>query len=166
MMPIKSAPTASDMMDCTIHSIGLEMRLDEIVAYLIQHELSSVVVVRQDGAKRRLLGFLSEADCLECMGNELFYGNPSPTQTAATIMRKHPTCVTPSTDLFTLTSIFTSHRFRQMPVVENDNFVGMVYRRDVLKAVDSYYRDYMSFKEHERSPIDIHQIMNHRFTVR
>ncbi len=81
-------------------------------------------------------------------------------------MRKHPTCVTPNTDLFALTSIFTSHRFQQMPVVENDNFFGMVYRRDVLKAVDSDYRDWMSKKEHERSPIDIHQIMNHRFIVR
>jgi hypothetical protein len=54
----------------------------------------------------------------------------------------------------------------QMPVLENDNFVGMAYRRDVLKVADSCYRGWMSLKEHERSSIDIHQIMNHRFTVR
>ena len=36
------------------------------------------------------------------MSNELFYGSPSQQQTAATIMRKHPVCVAPETELFTL----------------------------------------------------------------
>ena len=158
-------PLASDIMTSYVQTIGPKMKLADIISLLLKHKESSAPVVVEENGRRRLVGFVSEGDCLEYVGNELFYGNPTPPQTAETIMRKHPTCVGPETDLFTLTSIFTSHRFHHLPVVEDENLIGVVHRRDVLKAMDLFYRDWTRSRDRERFPVDLHQIMNHRFIV-
>ncbi|WP_246146431.1 CBS domain-containing protein [Rubripirellula lacrimiformis] len=152
-------------MTSKVQTIGPKMQLADIISFLLEHKLASTPVVDDQDGACRLLGFVSEGDCLEHVGNELFYGNPSPPQTAETIMRRHPTCVSSETDLFTLTSIFTSHRFHHLPVVQDGNLVGIVSRSDVLKAVDNYYRDWIRARDRERFPVDIHQIMNHRFIM-
>jgi CBS domain-containing protein len=164
-MQTETAPTALDIMTSRVQTVDPGMKLGEIVAVLLKHKLSNVPVVETQGDHRRLLGFVSEGDCLEFLGNELFYGNPSPTQTARTIMKKHPTCVAPETDIFTLTSIFTSHRYRHLPVVRDQNLLGIVSRRDVLKSLDEYSRSWDRTRDQEKFPIDIHKIMNHRFIV-
>ena len=164
-MATQSTPTAQDFMNHHVHTIEADMQLVDIVAFLLKHELSNVPVIKKDGNQRLLRGFVSEGDCLQFLANELFYGNPSPPQTAETIMKKHPTCVGPDMDVFTLTSIFTSHRFRHLPVVEEQNLLGIVSRRDILKALDEYYRDWSRSRDRERFPVDVHKIMNHRFIV-
>jgi CBS domain-containing protein len=164
-MPDEAAPTAGEIMNRHVHTIGPEMNLGEIATFLLKHNVSNVPVVEQTGDDRWLLGFVSEADCLEFLANELFYGNPSPLQTAKTIMKKHPSCVEPEIDIFTLTSIFTSHRYRHLPVVRDQNLLGIVSRRDILKSLDEYYRDWVRTRDRERFPADVHKIMNHRFIV-
>lgn len=161
----KDAPTAQDIMHAQVHTLEPNTGLAEIVGFLLKHELSNAAVVRQEGHNRVLLGFISEEDCLEFLANEVFYGNPSPPQTAETIMRKHPVCVGPDEDIFTLTSIFTSHHYRNLPVVDGGHLLGMVGRRDVIKALDQYYRDWMRTRSRDRFPVNLHEIMNHRFLV-
>ncbi|TWU23387.1 inosine 5'-monophosphate dehydrogenase [Novipirellula galeiformis] len=164
-MNIEPAPNAAEIMTSHIQTIGPAMKLDEIVTFLLKHQLSSVPVVDSQGEHQRLLGFLSESDCLEFMSNELFYGSPSPPQRAETIMKKHPVCVGSETDLFALTSIFTSHHYRHLPVVQDQNLLGIVSRRDILQSLDRYYRDWIRRKDVERFPVDVHQIINHRFIM-
>ena len=164
-MHTQAMPLASDIMTSYVHTVGPKMKLSDVTTFLLKHNRSSAPVVDESDGKRRLLGFISEGDCLEFLGNELFYGNPIPPLTAETIMRKHPTCVGPGTDLFTLTSIFTSHRFHHLPVVEGHNLVGVVDRSEVLKAVDRYYRDWTRNRDRERFPVDVHELMNHRFIM-
>lgn len=157
------APTARDVMHASVHTVNAEMQLSDVVTFLLKHEVSNAPVVRQEGDRRVLLGFISEGDCLEFLANEMFYGNPTPPQTAETIMKKHPVCVGPESDLFTLTSIFTSHRYRHLPVVEGDCLLGIVSRRDILRSLDQHYREWLQTKDRQRFPVDLHQIMNHRF---
>jgi CBS domain-containing protein len=164
-MHSETAPTAQDVMKRQVHTVSPEMHLGEITSFLLKHDVSNAPVVQQEGEERRLLGFVSEADCLEFLANELFYGNPSPPQTAETIMKKHPACVEPEIDIFTLSSIFTSHRYRHLPVVRDQNLLGIVSRRDILKSLDEYYRDWVRTRDRERFPADVHKIMNHRFIV-
>jgi CBS-domain-containing membrane protein len=161
----KDTPTALDIMNRHVQTIELDTSLADVVAFLIKHELSNVPVVRNENSQRILLGFVSEEDCLEFLANELFYGNPSPPQTAETIMTKHPVCVGPDEDIFTLTSIFTSHHYRHLPVVEGQHLLGIVSRRDIINALDQYYRDWTQTRDRERFPVDLHKIMNHRFLV-
>ncbi|GAA5511148.1 CBS domain-containing protein [Novipirellula caenicola] len=164
-MKTETAPTAQDLMNRDVRTIPPAMHLVDIVAFLQRHKLSNAPVTKREGNQQRLLGFVSEGDCLECLANELFYGNPSPVQTAETIMKRHPTCVTPETDIFTLTSIFMSHRFRHLPVVDGAILLGIVSRRDILKSLDKYYREWSDTRDHERFPVDLHEIINLRFLV-
>lgn len=165
-MTTQTVPTAQDIMQTHVHTVEPEMHLSDVVASLLKHKVSNAPVVQHEGKKQRLLGFISEGDCLEFLAAELFYGNPAPPQSAQTIMKMHPMCVEQDKDLFTLTSIFTSHRYRHLPVVEQDYLLGIVSRRDVLRSLDRYYRDWSSAKDSQRSPVDVHKIMNLRFLAR
>ena len=149
-----------------VHCVPPDMQLGEIVAFLLKHQISNAPVVRHEGTHKKLLGFISEGDCLEFLANEMFYGNPSPTQTAQTIMKKHPTCVGPDVDVFAITSIFMSHQLRHLPVVDADqNLLGIISRRDILTSLNEFYQKWTRESDRERFPVDIHKIMNHRFIV-
>ena len=80
-------------------------------------------------------------------------------------MRRHPVCVAPETDLFALASIFESHDYRHLPVTQDDYLLGIVIRRDVLRAVDKYYQLLVRQNSRERFPPDVHELINHRFLV-
>ncbi|WP_197171599.1 CBS domain-containing protein [Novipirellula aureliae] len=153
-------------MKVVTHTVAPETRLADVIDYLTRCGVSSVLVVREENGKRVLLGLLSEGDCLEHLSNELFYGSPMPIQTAATIMKRHPLCVTTDTDVFALSSIFVSHNYHYLPVIEGQFLVGIVCRSDVLRSLDEYYRQWVKLHDDERTPIDVHEIMNHRFLVK
>lgn len=158
-------PVASDIMNRRVETIDPGMELADVVSFLIKHDLSNAPVVKQEGDCRVLVGFVSEKDCLEFLSNELFYGNPSPAQTAETIMSKHPVCVGPDEDLFTLASIMTNHPYRHLPVVDGKQLVGIISRRDLIKTLEQYYRSWMKTRDRAHFRVDLHQIMNHRFIV-
>jgi CBS domain-containing protein len=162
----KSAPCAADYMTRHVHVITPDMPLGDVVQFLLQHEISNTPVVEIQNQKQVLIGFISERDCLEFLSNEAFYGCPSPPQTARTIMRMHPVCVSPDTELFTLASIFSSHSYRHLPVVEHDELIGIISRRDVLKALDEYYQDAIKSHDERRFRPDLRKIVNLRFLAK
>ena len=165
MSKTKATPLAKDFMTKHVHTVAPDMPLADVVSCLLKHKISNVPVVEKKDGGEILIGFVSEGDCLEFLSNELFYGNPSPPQTARTIMKRHPVCVTPDTNLFALASVFVNHRLRHLPVVEDQNLVGIVSRRDILKATDDYYRNLMKQRDKDRERPDIREIMYHRFMV-
>lgn len=166
-MAIHESPQAKDFMQRHLHSVTPDVPLAEIVALLLKHEISNVPVVQTEQGRSILVGFISERDCLEHLSNEAFYGSPMPPQTARTVMRKHPVCVGPDTELFTLVSIFVHHGYRHLPVVENDNhLLGLVSRRDILKALDHYYAQASQQHDQEHFPPNVRELIHHRFLMK
>ncbi len=159
------SPRAADFMTGQVCTVTPEMSLSDVIALLLKHGTSNAPVVDRRDGQPRLAGFISERDCLAALSDELFFGSPSPSQTAATVMRRHPVCVAPDTDLFALASIFAVHGYRHLPVVEGNELVGVVSRRDVLRAMDTYYREVLAATEMKRHPPDLHQIVNQRFIL-
>ncbi len=161
-------PRAGSLMNRHVRTVTPEMPLAEVVRTLVGHNISCAPVVDEaDEGKKLLVGFVSEQDCLEHLSNEMFHGNPRPPQTASTIMRRHPICVTPDTDVFTLASVFVNHGFRHLPVVESDNhLIGLVSRREILTALERFYDQTDDEYQREHFPPDLHQIINHRFIIR
>ncbi len=158
-----STPTASDFMSRGVKTVRSDMLLDKVVSFLLEHEISNAPVLDASAEGKRLVGFISERDCLEFLSNEAFYGSPSPAHRAETIMRKHPICVTPDTELFTLVSIFINHGYRHLPVTDHEQLLGIVSRRDVLRALDKHYREYgEDDPKHPRKP-DPSKLSSYRF---
>ncbi len=165
MIPTQKIPTAVDFMRADVRTISADMSLADITKFLLKHEISNAPVVETKEGRTRLVGFISERDCLAGLTNESFFGSPAPNQTAATLMRRHPICVAPETDLFALASILITHGYRHLPVTKDDELLGIVSRRDILRAVEQHYRNLVTQTTHERFPPDVHQLMNHRFLV-
>ena len=165
MKKTSEPPTAAEIMNRHVHCVEPDMTLSDVIRFMLKHEVSFVPVVdRRDGAER-LVGLVSEGDCLEHLSNELFFGTPMPPQRAETVMKRHLVCVAPTDDLFTLASILTSHRYRHIPVVDGDRLLGIISRRDILKSLVEFYRKWSESHDRERFPVDLHKIMNLRFLV-
>jgi CBS domain-containing protein len=159
------APQAKDFMNRQIQTVSPDMPLADVVSFLLKHGISNAPVVETSGNEKLLAGFISERDCLEFLANEAFYGSPAAPQTVRTMMRMHPVCVAPETELFTLANIFVHHGYRHLPVVENNHLLGLVSRRDILQALDDYYRQKLQERDQQRNPPDVHELIHHRFLL-
>ncbi|MCA9006258.1 MAG: CBS domain-containing protein [Planctomycetaceae bacterium] len=158
-------PCAEDLMNRHVEAVTQDMTLTEVIRFLLKHKISNAPVVNKQDQKHTLIGFVSERDCLDALSNEIFFGNPSPAQTVRTIMSSHPICITPDTELFSIVSIFINHHLRHLPVVENGILLGIVSRREILTAMETYYDHSLHNQEHERQLRDTSQPMNLRFTI-
>lgn len=166
MNTTQPAPNAREFLHHRPLTVSPGDSLAEVIQNLLKHKVSNAPVVDSTSGKQVLVGFITEADCLEFLSNELFYGNPAPTLTAEQVMKRHPVCVSPDTNLFALASILASHRLRHVPVVEHDELIGMVSRRDVLAALEKQYREVTRQRESTRHLPNLDEIINHRFIVR
>lgn len=167
MTKLDSPPKVSDFMCSHVKTVTADATLESVVQFLLTQKLSNVPVVSNEpSGKSRLLGFISERDCLAALTQESFYGSPSPVQTAGTIMRGSPVCVTPENDLFSIASIFINHQYRHLPVTEDGILLGIISRRDVLKGIADYYQKYGAVKLKESFHPDTHLLMYHRFIKR
>ncbi|CAM2010182.1 CBS domain-containing protein [Acanthopleuribacter pedis] len=157
--------TAEQIMTRRLVTLSPETMLEQATRTLLENQVSNAPVVNNDNNRRILVGFISERDCLEYLANEIFFANPD--QTVATVMKRHPVCVSPHTDVFTLASIFTQHNYRQLPVVAEDNeLVGIVSRRDVLQALEQHNNAAVADKNATKNRPDLAKLVNHRFIIR
>ncbi|MEZ6043999.1 MAG: CBS domain-containing protein [Planctomycetaceae bacterium] len=152
-------------MTTDVKMVTEETALTDVVHFLLKHHVSNAPVVKMQNGKPVLLGFISEEDCMTALSNEIFFGNPSPSQTARTIMTPHPICISPETELFALVSVFTTHRLRHLPVVENGILLGLVSRRDILEAMEVYYKSLVHRNDRDRMLRDTSQSLNLRFII-
>jgi CBS domain-containing protein len=67
--------------------------------------------------------------------------------------------------MFTLASIFVNHGFRHLPVTDDHILLGIVSRRDVLRALNEYYNQVVHDSIRQHSPPDLTKLVNHRFLV-
>lgn len=159
-------PLAGDLMNDNVHAVLPALSLYELVDFLLKHKISSAPVIESGDGNKQLIGFISEQDALRQLSDEMFYGLPEPQQMVRACMRKHPVSVTPETDVFAIASLLVSHGYRHVPVVgEKNQLLGIVSRRDVLRAMKPFHA--AAKKEHnaEYFPPDLTKIINHRFIV-
>lgn len=161
-----SLPTAADFMQKHTHTLSPSTSLDDAVSYLLHHSISNAPVLAEEGHPPALLGFISERDCLEHLANRIFFGRPEMALTVGMIMKKQPICVPPTADLFALATAFYQQGFRHLPVVEDTHLLGIVSRRDVLRAMHDYWQKFRDEDLAERFPPDLHEIANLRFVMK
>jgi CBS domain-containing protein len=126
-----SPDRAESFMQRKVFVLRPEMTLDHAAHDLLRHGFSGAPVVDAAG---RLLGVLSELDCLEALATSAF--DQAPSGLVADRMHRDLDTIRPDTDLFTVVEHFRQNVHRRLLVVDDDaNLLGVVARRDVLRAL-------------------------------
>src|SRR5690606_10558010 len=106
--------------------------IEHAIRALMRHGYSGAPVVDADG---KLLGVLSEQDCIQFLASAAFHSMPS--GLVADAMHRDVLTVLPTTELFRLTYLFHENPYRRIPVVDEQGaLLGLVARRDLLRALD------------------------------
>jgi CBS domain-containing protein len=126
-----SKTLARDIMSTKVHCTDPDSPILELAEKLESLKISGMPVVDQQGT---LVGIISEKDTFKLILQQTF------TQSLAGIvsdyMSKSVETLTPEDDLFKIADLFYTKSFRRLPVIENSQVVGLVSRRDVLKALN------------------------------
>lgn len=127
---------ASEFMVRNVVTLRPEASIGEAIRVLLQRKISGAPVVDGEG---RLVGVLSEKDCLRLLAAEAHDGVPEGTVRA--FMTREVDAISPETTLYDVVSLFLRSHYRRLPVVEEGRLVGIVSRRDALKAVETMHDD-------------------------
>lgn len=101
---------------------------------LATHQSGGPVVDEQ----QKVIGFLSEQDCLQKMIESSYTGKS--TDTVASIMHTDTLVLTVDNSIMGLAEQMTLPKPKVYPVVDdNEKLIGIITRRDVLTALDEYF---------------------------
>jgi CBS domain-containing protein len=124
-------PTAADLMQSRLHTVSPDARIEEAVRLLLSKGYAAAPVVDAEG---RLLGVVSEHDCIRVLCEAIAEGWPS--GLVRDHMSKELDTVAPTDDVLTLSNRFTQGRHRRLLVAENGRLVGLIARRDLMRALE------------------------------
>jgi len=107
-----------------------DMDIYTAIDTLVKSEISGAPVVNEAG---KLIGILSQKDCLRTLANGVFHDAPA--GPVSEYMTEAVMSIGPDMDMFTVADIFLNNVYRRIPVVEQDVVVGQISRRDILRAI-------------------------------
>ena len=124
--------TARQMMDTRTHAVSVELPIRDAIDVLIDEGVTGIPVVGSGG---QVLGVLNEEHCLKLIaeGDEKF---DEPTGTVAAYFDASVPQVSPDMDIYYVAGMFLRESVhRRFPVVEDGKLVGVITRKDVLRAL-------------------------------
>lgn len=123
-----------DHMSKNVATLSPDMEIAHATQYLIAHNISGAPVLDEHG---RLVGILTEQDCMKVVMHSVFHGEPA--GLVSEYMSKDPKSVTPEQSILTLAEMLLEGRYHRYPVVDNGRLVGIISRRDVMRAMGKHY---------------------------
>jgi CBS domain-containing protein len=112
----------------TIHSVGPDATVFEAVKKLSEAKIGALPVM--DGNK--VMGMFSERDYARKI---ILEGKTSKDTKVTEIMSADVQCVSPDNTVKECMTMMTKNRFRHLPVLENDQLIGIVSIGDIVRAI-------------------------------
>ena len=119
-----------DHMQAQVVTVGPETEITRVVRLLVDKDISGVVVVDSDGG---VVGIVTERDCIATMTHSGYFdelGGP-----VSEFMSAPVETVSPNDNLIDVAVRLIESKYRRFPVVRHDRLVGIISRRDVLRAL-------------------------------
>ena len=110
-----------------------ETELAKAIETLVRQRISGGPVV---DANKRLVGMLSESDCLRGILTGSYFEEAS--VSVGEVMSKVVDTIEADADIIKAAERFVSRGIRRLPVVDDGRLVGQISRRDVLRAVSTF----------------------------
>jgi predicted transcriptional regulator len=146
-----SSILVKDYMQGNVQAIPADASVREVVEHLLKWNVTGAPVV--DSAMR-VIGFVSEQDCMKEMLNSAFYAENSASVT--NIMRRDVLSVTPDTSILEIAETMLGNKPKNYPVIEHGKLVGLINRRYILQALKQHSGSYFS-PARERPPFSVAQ---------
>ncbi len=134
-----SSILVKDYMQANVLAVKSNASVREVVEYLLKWNITGAPVVDED---MKVIGFVSEQDCMKEMLNSAFYAEDSTQVTH--IMRPDVLSVAPDTSILEIAEIMLGNKPKNYPVVENGKLVGLINRRHILQALKQHNGSYFS----------------------
>lgn len=128
-------PTASDLMQKKLTTFTPQTPIEDAIRRLLETGYAAAPVVDAEG---RLLGLLSEHDCIRVLSTAIADGWPS--GQVADHMTRTLEIVRPEDDVFVLAAHFTRGGHRRLLVADSGRLVGLIARRDLLRGLAALER--------------------------
>jgi CBS domain-containing protein len=123
-----------DHMATEVVTLHPDMEILRAAHILISSDVSGAPVLDQHG---RLIGVLSERDCMRVALHAGYHGEPG--GLVREYMSTDPVSVTPEDTILDLAERFLENGYRRYPVVDGGRLVGIISRRDVMRAMANHY---------------------------
>ena len=133
-MIAQKIPNAAQLMTTSRLVLQPSMDILDAIDELVERKVVAAPVV--DG-ENRLLGMLTEKDCLRVLSTSA-YENVFKGGTVADYMSPVRMALEPQMDLFRTVEQFLSCNFPSLPVVEEGKLVGRLSRQELLSGVRSF----------------------------
>ena len=131
-------PMAKQYMTTDLITLEKDMNVYYAIGILLNNNISGAPVVDEN---KKLIGILSEKDCLEVFAESSQSDIALPSAislgrgTVEQFMTKSISTIKADDDLYSVVDIFLKNNFRRLPVLDDDELVGQISRRDILKAI-------------------------------
>jgi CBS domain-containing protein len=156
---LSTSLTARDIMVKKLITVGPDEDLFDVIDLLVRNKISGAPVVDETG---RYLGIFSERTSISLLVDAAQRGTP--TNRIEPFIDRDAITVTPETDLWTIAQILMTTHYRRLPVLQEDGkVVGLISRRDVLKAAnamlqpvepqESSFLFFSSVRERSQAPV-------------
>lgn len=120
-------------MSADLVCLSPETEVAKAIDLLVRHRISGAPVVDAD---KRLVGMLSEGDCLKALFADCYYEERG--ATVASVMSQVTDTIDVEADIIKAAELFIAKGRRRLPVLEGGRLVGQISRRDILRAVQVY----------------------------
>jgi CBS domain-containing protein len=111
-----------------------DMEILRAAQVLISCDISGAPVLDRHG---RLIGILTERDCVKVALHAGYHGHPG--GVVRDYMTSEPEWVRPDATILELAEKFISGKYRRYPVLDGGRLVGVISRRDVMRAMGHHY---------------------------
>ena len=131
---------AGDIMTSPVHTVGPDASVESAAELLAAKTVTALPVVDDDGA---LVGMVSEGDLLwhrvptdptAHLWRHLDQEAPRPPRTVREVMSTRPVTTTSDADVADVADTMLQRDVRSVPVVDGRKVVGIISRRDILRA--------------------------------
>ncbi len=123
-----------DHMSKNLITLEPDLEVLHAVHRLIENDISGAPVLDQHG---RLVGILTERDCMRVAMQGDYHVTPA--GLVGEFMSTDPETVGPEDSILDLAEKFINGRFHRYPVVDGGRLVGLISRRDVMRAMGAHY---------------------------
>ena len=125
-------PTARNFMTTSLVTLSPETSIFGAIRVLLTKRISGAPVIDAEG---RVVGVLSELDCLRVLSSDEFYaGQQEESGTVRDFMSRANQTIPPEMDLYAIAHYFLTTSVRRLPVVDESNqLVGLLSLNDIAR---------------------------------